>query len=63
MITGRNMSRFVSPVLEKFTLSSRRRNQIATMSTEARKDRQLLAANQDVDRIDLNDTHGVDRGS
>jgi hypothetical protein len=33
------------------------------MSTEARKDRQLLAANQDVDRIDLNDTHGVDRGS
>ena len=63
MIARRNVGRFMGPVFEELALRRRRRDQIATMGTETRKDRQFLAANQNVDRIDLDDAHRVDRGA
>ena len=60
MLVDGNVRCGMTPVLEEFVLRVRIGNQRTRMRTEACKEWQFLAANKNVDRIDLNQTNVIE---
>ena len=60
---GGHMAGLVDPVLEQLAVGSGVVDQAARMRTQPGEQRQLLAAHQHVDRIDLDQTHPVERAA
>jgi hypothetical protein len=57
MIRRGNVAGLVHPVLDEVTGCGRAIDQVATMWTQPREQRQFLAPDENIDRIDLDDTH------
>ena len=53
----------LDPFRKQLSLLCRIRDQRPRMRTEACEERQLLAANQDVDRVDLDQPHAIERAT
>ncbi len=56
----RQMCRFVTPIFENFALRSCFRDRLAIVIAKPRKQRQLLAAHEHIDRVNLNNTEFLD---
>ena len=60
MVRGRHMRGLVHPVLEEFPIGGRRGDEVAWMGAESGEEREFLAPDQHVDRVDLDKAHVVD---
>ena len=63
VMTRRYVRCFVPPVLEQLSVCGGIWNQRARMFPEARKQRQLLATNEHVDRVDLDEADSVENAT